>query len=55
VHHDIVADQPDIGAALDRAVGDAAARDFADLRDREDLEDLRIAEHRLAPLWREQA
>src|SRR6185503_18264042 len=45
---DVVADQADIGAALDDAVGDPAAGDLADLRYVEDLEDLGIAEHRLA-------
>ena len=50
VHDHIVADQPHIGAALDRAVGDAAAGDLADLRDVEDFEDLRVAEHGFAPL-----
>src|SRR5215212_1463043 len=48
VNHDVVADEPDMGAALDHAVEDAAARDLADLRDVEDLEDLRLAEPLLA-------
>ena len=55
VHHDVVAHQPHIGAALDGAVGDAAAGDVADLRHLEDLEDHRVAEHGLADRWREQA
>ena len=55
VDHDVVADQAHIGAALDHAVGDAAAGDLADLGDLEDLEDLRVAEHGLAQLRREQA
>jgi hypothetical protein len=35
-------------AAFDLAVGDAATRDLADLRDVEHFEDLRIAEHGFA-------
>src|SRR5262249_44281817 len=31
VDHDVVANEPHLGAALDLAVGDAATRDFADL------------------------
>src|SRR5215813_4673090 len=39
VHHHVVADEPHIGAALDHAVGDPAARDVADLGDLENLQD----------------
>src|SRR5256885_12515674 len=42
VHHHVVADEADAGAALDAAVGDAAAGDLADLGDVEHLQDLRI-------------
>src|SRR6478735_3081931 len=55
VDDDVVADQADIGAALDRAVGNAATGDLADLRDVEDLEDRRVAEHGLAQRRRQQA
>ena len=55
MHDHVVANEPHIGAALDGAVGDAAAGDLADLRDIEDFEDLGVAEHSLAPLGREQA
>src|SRR5580700_429610 len=48
MHDDIVADQAHMRAALDIAVGDPAARDVADLRNIEDFEDRRIAEHFLA-------
>ena len=53
--HHVVADQAHVRAALDLAVGDAAAGDLADLGHQEDLQDLRIAEHGLAPFRREQA
>src|SRR5262245_54822550 len=52
---DIVADQPDPGAALDHALGDAAAGDLADLGDVEDLEDLGIAEEGFPQDRRQQA
>ena len=52
---DVVADEADVRAALHDAVGDAAARDLADLGDVEHFQDLRIAEHRLAQRRREQA
>ena len=42
VDHDVVADQAHARAALDLAVGDAAAGDLADLGDVEDLEDLAL-------------
>ena len=45
---DVVADQPDVGAALDYAIGHAATGDAADLRDLEDFEDDGVAEHGLA-------
>src|SRR3984893_16327846 len=48
MHHDIVADEPHMGAALNRAVGDPAARDLAHLGNREDFQDLGIAKHFLA-------
>src|SRR5262245_37766515 len=40
VDHRVVAQQADLGAALDHAFGDHAARDVADLGDLEDLPDL---------------
>src|SRR5262245_32176735 len=55
VHHHAVADEPNIGAALDGAVGYAAAGDVADLGDLEDLKDSGVAQHGLAPHRREQA
>ena len=55
VDDDVVAEQADIGAALDDAFGDPAAGDLADLRDLEDLQDLGVAEEGLAPLGREHA
>src|ERR1700722_12122521 len=42
VNNDVVADQANIGATLDVAVRDAATSHFADLRNIEDFEDLRI-------------
>src|SRR6185437_6698571 len=48
VHHDIVADEPHMRAALHNAVGDAAAGDLTDLGDAENLQNLRIAEHGFA-------
>src|SRR3954462_7500551 len=48
VNHHVVADEAHVGAALHDAVEDAAARDLADLGDVEDLQDLRLAEPRLA-------
>ena len=53
--HNVVANEPDVGAALDDAVGDAAAGDVADLRDLEDFEDRGVAEHGLAQRRRKQA
>src|SRR5205823_6608219 len=47
--------QADIGAALHGAVGDAAARDLADLGNVEHLQDLGVAEHGFAQRRREQA
>src|SRR5215211_6712127 len=44
VDDDVVADQPHVGAALDHAVGDAAARHLADLGHGEDLENERVAQ-----------
>ena len=55
MHDDVVANEADVGATLHGAVGDAAARDLADLGNVEDFQDLRVAEHGLAPLRREQA
>ena len=55
MNNDVVADETHVGATFDLAVGDAAAGNLADLRDVEDLEDLRIAEHGFAALRREQA
>src|SRR5262245_63904242 len=40
MHDDVVADQPDLRAALDLALGHAAARHLAHLRDGEHFEDL---------------
>jgi len=48
VHDHVVANEPYIGAALDGAVGDAAAGNIADLRHLEDFENSGIAEHGLA-------
>ncbi len=48
MHHDVVADQAHVGAALDVAVRDPAARHLADLGDVEHLQDQGIAEHLLA-------
>src|SRR4051794_31462489 len=48
VDHDVVADQADMRAALHDPVEDAAARDLADLRDVEDLDNLGFAEALLA-------
>src|SRR5215207_6270797 len=55
VDDDIVADQADVGAALDLPVRDAAPGDLADLGDVENLQDLRIAEELLAQGRCEQA
>jgi hypothetical protein len=44
VDHHVVADQADLGAALDLAFGDTATGNLADLGDVEDLEDLGVAE-----------
>src|ERR1700722_4182738 len=55
MHDHAVANEPDIGATLDDAVGDAAAGDAADLRDLEDFENDGIAEHGLAQRRRQQA
>ena len=48
MHDDVVADQPDLRAALDLALGHAAARHFAHLRDGEHFEDFGVAEEGLA-------
>ena len=48
VNDDVVAQQAHLGAALDLAFGDLAARDLADLRDVEDLLDRRVAQEDLA-------
>src|SRR5260370_15135681 len=48
VNHHVVANEPHVGAALDRAVDHAAARDLADLGHVEDLQGLRVAEPALA-------
>src|SRR4029077_18408979 len=48
VDHDIVADEAHPRAAAHDTVGDAAAGNLADLGDREDLEDLRVAEQLFA-------
>src|ERR1700689_3970867 len=42
VNDEVVADQADIGAAFHGAVGDAAARDLADLGNVEDFQDLGV-------------
>ena len=52
---DRVADQADLRVALDRAVGDHAAGDRADLRDGEGLAHLGLAQRLLALDRREQA
>ena len=52
--HDVVADQADMRAPLDPAIGDAAARNVADLGDVEHLQDLGIAEEGLAQCRRQQ-
>src|SRR5215467_16018669 len=44
----VVADEAHLGAAAHHALGHAAARDLADLGDREDLQDLGIAKELLA-------
>src|SRR6266536_2089643 len=54
VDHHVVADEPHVGAALDRAVGHAAAGDLADFRHVEDLEDLRVAQRGLAQRRRQE-
>ena len=38
MNDDVVANEPDIGAALDDTLGDAAAGDIANLRNLEDFE-----------------
>src|SRR6185437_13151269 len=53
--HDIVADQANLRATAHQAFGDLAARHLADLGDREDFQDFRIAEEFLARLGREHA
>ena len=55
VDDDAVADQADMGAALDHTVGDAATGDLADLRHVEDLQDLGLAETLLAQGRRQHA
>src|SRR5262249_46380006 len=55
VHHDIVADQPDLRAALDLAFRDAAAGHLAHLGDGEHFEDFGVAEEVLAYRRRKQA
>src|SRR6185312_14211267 len=55
VHHDVVADQPHLGAALDLALGDAAASHLAHLGDGEQFEDFGIAEEILAHRRRKEA
>ena len=55
VDDDVVAQQAHFCAALDLALGDLAARDFADLRDVEHLLDRGVAEKHFAPGRREQA
>src|ERR1051326_2280892 len=54
VDHHVVADETHVGAALDGSIGDAAARDLADLGDGEDFQDFRRAERGLARGRREQ-
>src|SRR5262249_15579097 len=48
VDHDVVADEPHLGTALDLPLGHAAASDLADLGDIEDLEDGRVTQRDLA-------
>src|SRR5262245_22401870 len=48
VDDDVVANEPDLGTALDFALGHAATGDLADLGNVEHLQDLRIAEKDLA-------
>src|SRR5215467_550920 len=55
VNHHIVADETHVGAALDRSLGDPAARYLAHFRDIEDLQDKGSAEHRFAQYRRQQA
>src|SRR3984893_2809722 len=55
MHHDIVADEPHMGAALNRAVGDPAARDLAHLGNHKDFQDFGIAKRFLAQGRREEA
>src|ERR1700751_3564575 len=45
MHDDAVADQPNVGAALHSAVGNAAAGNIADFRHLENFENDGIAEH----------
>src|SRR5690242_20090064 len=55
VDDDVVAQQPDLGAALDDALRHHAAGDLADLGDVEDLADRGIAEEMLAQRRRQEA
>src|SRR3954469_12521015 len=55
VDHGTVADQADLGAARDLAVGDHAAGDHAHARSAEDLADLDVADDVLDGLRRQQA
>src|SRR5262245_57820417 len=55
VHDDIVADEPDFGAALHRAFGDLAPGNLADLGDVEDFQNAGIAEEGLAQFRRKLA
>src|SRR5262245_204312 len=54
MHDDVVADQPDLRATLDFALGHAAARDFAHFRDGKHFEDFGVAEEGFAQGRREQ-
>ncbi len=53
--HCVVADEADLRTAADDAFGDAAAGDLSVLRDREDLEDRRVAEEGLPEFWLQHA
>ena len=53
--HNIVADQTYFGAAADQALGDPAAGDLADFRNREDFQDFGVAKETLSRLWHEHA
>src|SRR5262249_42803210 len=55
VNHDVVAQQADLGAALDQALGHHAASDLAHLGDVEHLADLGVAQEPLAQRRREHA